>query len=269
MTAAEAALALRRPAAPRRARSLAPTALFTAGAVGAWWAISLVTVSGRPLVAGPLATLGAMTALAGPLALDLLGTLARAAAGLALGTVLGVLLGLGAAAASRSTGAPEGLLELLRSVPPVVWLPVFLLALGYGDAARIATVTAAVAVIMAVAVTTAARAPRSARAEQLSLAGASALQRLRWTQPWESLPVLLVGLRIATAMAIVVATVAEMVAGAPHGIGSRIVDAQVSQDSAQLTAAIATVGLAGFVLARGLRWAEHRARALAPGERRP
>ncbi|MBK7859677.1 MAG: ABC transporter permease subunit [Archangiaceae bacterium] len=242
--------------------------VFAAAAVALWWAVSLGAIAGRPLIAGPFETLVALAAVAGPLALDLACTLARAATGLLLGTVLGLLLGLAAAAAARSTEAPEGALELLRSIPPVVWLPLFLLGLGYTDAARIATVTAAVSLIMAAAVTTAAKAPASLRVEQLRLARASPLQLLRWTQPWESLPALLVGLRIATAMAIIVATVAEMLAGAPHGIGSRIVDAQVAQDTPQLTAAIAALGLAGFALGRGLRWAELTARALASGERR-
>ncbi len=268
MTPAAATLELRRPSPPHRTRRLAPSVAFGVATVGLWWGVSFVTIAGRPLIADPLETLLTMAALAGPLALDLAGTLARAATGLLLGTALGLLLGAGAAWASRATEAPEGLLELLRSIPPVVWLPLFLLGLGYGDAARIATVTAAVSVIMAVAVTTAAKAPVSPRAEQLGLAGASPLQRLRWTQPWESLPALLVGLRIATAMAIIVATVAEMIAGAPHGIGSRIVDAQVAQDTPQLTAAIAALGLSGFLLGRGLRWAELAARAVASGERR-
>jgi NitT/TauT family transport system permease protein len=82
----------------------------------------------------------------------------------------------------------------------------------------------------------------------LSLSGATWWQTLLWTQPWEAMPTLLAGLRISTAMAIVVATVTEMVAGAEHGIGARIVSAQVAGQTAQLTAAIVAVGVAGWAL---------------------
>lgn len=233
--------------------------LVVAGAIAAWWAVSLLHVAGRPLLASPPDTALALAANAQSLALDLLSTFARAAVGLLLGLVAGLALGGVVAAVARRAAVAEALLDVARSVPPVVWLPVFLLAFGFGDASRVATIAAGVAVILAVAVTTAAKAPRTARDEQLLLAGATGWQRLRWTQPWQSLPALLVGLRVASSMAVVVATVTEMVAGAPHGIGTRIVSAQVAGDTPQLTAAIVVVGLAGWAMGRALDGLERAA----------
>jgi ABC-type nitrate/sulfonate/bicarbonate transport system permease component len=238
------------------------TPLVLVGALVAWWLASLPTVGGRPLIAGPLATLAAFRLAGGTLGLDLLATFGRAAIGLLLGSVGGVVVGLLVSAVARRAPAVEVVLDVARSVPPVVWLPIFLLGLGYGDGARIATIAAGVAVIMAVAVTTAVHAPTSGRTELLRLSGAGWWRRLAWTQPWESLPALLVGLRVASAMAVVVATVTEMVAGAPRGVGARIVSAQVAGDTPQLTAAIVLVGLAGWALGRVLRAAERAAETL-------
>lgn len=238
---------------PRRA--LAAVAL-AAGVLGAWALVASLDVGGRPVLAGPWATARVLVEDAPLLLADLAATFLRAAAGLALGALAGVVLGVLVVLAARLAPGADALLDVGRSVPPVVWLPVFLLALGYNDGARVATVAAGVAVIMAVAVTTAARSPRSVRREVLALAGARGLRALRWTQPWESLPALLVGVRVSAAMAVVVATVSEMVAGAPRGVGARIVSAQVAGDTPQLTAAIVAVGVAGWAISRALRAAE-------------
>ena len=50
--------------APSRAAAL----LTLAGAIGAWWAVAMIHVAGRPLVATPAATLGALSRTAPTLA---------------------------------------------------------------------------------------------------------------------------------------------------------------------------------------------------------
>lgn len=244
-------------------RTALGNAALVVAALTLWALIARIEIGGRPLMAGPVSTLSAFASDGPTIGLDLLATFARAAAGLLLGSVLGVALGLLFAALIRVAPAAEALLDFARSVPPVVLLPSFLLALGYDDRARVATVAAGCSVIIAVCVTTAARAPLSARAELLALSGATWSQRLRWTQPWEALPTLLAGLRIAAATAVVVTTVTEMVAGAPTGIGARIVSAQVAGQTPQLTAAIVAVGASGWALNALLRALQ---RGAVPGE---
>ena len=200
---------------------------------------------------------GAMPTLLG----DLLATTGRAGLGLLLGVVAGIALGLVAALVARQAPVVEGMLDFARSIPPVVMLPVFLLALGYGDAARTATIAAGCAWIMALSITTAATAPRSARREMLDLAGASRLHALVWTQPWESLPVLAVGLRASASTAVIVAVVTEMIAGAEHGIGSRIISAQIASDTTTLTLSVLGVGAVGYLANVGLRRLEAWARS--------
>ncbi len=237
------------------------SALALAAALGGWWAGSWVKIGGRPLLASPLDTLGALPRDAAQLGQDLLATFARAGAGLALGAAAGLVLGGVAALAMKRAPLGDALLDMARSVPPVVMLPVFLLALGFNDSARVATAAAGCVWTMALAVTTAARAPRSGRREQLELAGASRWRVLLWTQPWESLGALTVGLRTSASTAVVVAVVTEMVVGAPHGIGARVVSAQIAGDTDGLTLDIVAIGLAGWLLNLGLKQLERRASA--------
>jgi ABC-type nitrate/sulfonate/bicarbonate transport system permease component len=234
-----------KPHSPVRLRQLLGNAALLTAVLIAWALLARFDVGGRPLIAGPSATLAAMDK---GLGADLLATFGRAAVGLALGSAAGLVLGLLVTALARVAPVAEALLDLARSVPPVVLLPTFLLALGYDDRARVTTIAVGCAVIIATSVNTALRAPRSPRAELLSLSGATWWQTLLWTQPWEAMPTLVAGVRISTGMAIVVATVTEMVAGAEHGVGARIVSAHVAGQTPQVTAAIVSVGVVGWVL---------------------
>ncbi len=192
------------------------------------------------------------------LLVDLAATAARASVGLALGVSAGVAIGLGAAAVARKVPLVEGALDFARSIPPVLFLPPFLLLFGWGDLARVATVATGCAWRMALSVTSAAGAPPSARLELLRVAGASRAQRLAWTQPWESLALVAVGLRTSASMALVIAVVTEMIAGAEHGMGSRMISAQIASDTTDLVLDLLVVGSLGYLANLALRRLERR-----------
>jgi ABC-type nitrate/sulfonate/bicarbonate transport system permease component len=238
--------------APSRAAAL----LTLAGVVGAWWAVAMIHVAGRPLVATPAATLGALSRAAPMLARDLAATAARAGVGLAAGVAAGLVIGALAAVMARRAPVLEGLLDFARSVPPVVILPVCLLAFGYNELARLATVAFGSAWTISLAVMTAASAPRSARREMLDVAGATLGQGLAWTQPWESLGVLVVGLRASASTAVIVAVVTEMLVGAEHGLGARVIAAQIVGDTEGLTLDVIAAGALGYLVNLGLRGLE-------------
>ncbi len=90
----------------------------------------------------------------------------------------------------------------------------------------------------------------------LDVAGATPLRALAWTQPWESLGVLVVGLRTSASTAVVVAVVTEMVAGAERGLGARVFAAQIAGDTAGLTLDVLAAGALGYVVNLGLRGLE-------------
>jgi len=247
----------RRPSPP-----LAANLLALAGTIGVWWAVAQIRVAGRPLIATPMATVAALSGAAPTLGGDLAATAARTGVGLAAGVAAGLVIGALAAVVVRRAPVIEGLLDLARSVPPVVILPVCLLAFGYNELARVATVASGCVWTMSLAVMTAASAPRSARREMLDVAGATPLQALGWTQPWESLGVLVVGLRTSASTAVVVAVVTEIIAGSERGLGARVIAAQISGDTEGLTIDVLVAGALGYVINLGLRGLERRVRQL-------
>jgi ABC-type nitrate/sulfonate/bicarbonate transport system permease component len=236
--------------------------LALAGAVGAWWAFAQIHVAGRPLVATPVATLIALSRAGPGLGSDLAATAWRAGVGLAVGVAAGLVFGAFAAVLARGAPVIEGLLDFARSIPPVVILPVCLLAFGYNELARLATVASGCVWTVSLAVITAASAPRSARREMLDVAGAMPWQALPWTQPWESLGVLVVGLRASASTAVIVAVVTEMIAGTERGLGARVIAAQIAGDTAGLTLDVLTAGALGYLVNLGLRALERWVRRL-------
>jgi sulfonate transport system permease protein len=236
--------------------------LALAGAVGVWWAVAQIQVAGRPLVATPAAALNAVSTAAPTLGGDLAATAGRAGLGLAAGVVAGLVIGALAAVVVRRAPVVEGLLDLARSIPPVVFLPVCLLAFGYNELARLATVAFGCVWTISLAVITAALSPRSTRREMLDVAGARPLQALTWTQPWESLGVLVVGLRSSASTAVIVAVVTEMIAGTERGLGARVIAAQIAGDTAGLTLDVLAAGVLGYLVNLGLRALERWVRRL-------
>jgi ABC-type nitrate/sulfonate/bicarbonate transport system permease component len=246
----------------RRAPSRGASFLALAGVIGAWWAVAQIRVAGRPLVATPAATLGALSRAAPTLGRDVAATAALAGVGLAAGVAGGLVVGALAAAFVRRAPVIEGVLDFARSVPPVVVLPVCLLAFGYNELARLATVASGCVWTVSLAVVTAAASPLSARREMLDVAGATPLRALAWTQPWESLGALVVGLRASASTAVIVAVVTEMVAGAEHGLGARVIAEQIAGDTEGLTLDVLGAGALGYLVNLGLRRLEQWARRL-------
>jgi len=243
-----------------RVRSIGGSLLATGIGLLSWWGVALMRFAGRPLVATPWQTVLALPRAIPSLGADLLATTSRAGLGLAIGVFAGILAGLLAASLARSAPALEGMLDFVRSIPPIVFLPMFLLAVGFNDVARIATIAAGCMWTMALSTTTAATARRSTRREVLDLAGASPLEALTWTQPWESLAVLATGVRGCASTAVIVAVVTEMIAGAEHGIGSRVISAEIVSDTTSLTLDVIAIGVVGYLVNVGLRRLEAWAR---------
>jgi len=92
------------------------------------------------------------------------------------------------------------------------------------------------------------------------VAGATPRQALAWTQPWESLGVLVVGLRASASTAVIVAVVTEMLVGAEHGLGARVIAAQIGGDAEGLTLDVIAAGALGYLVNLGLRGLERWAR---------
>jgi len=154
--------------------------------------------------------------------------------------------------------------ELLRAIPRSSPFPLFLLALGYGNGARIAAIvfgTTGIVLFHVAAGLARARARAPRRSSSPGCAAwtprctCTATRRCRRCSP-ES--------RIALAAGLVIAVVTEMLIGARYGLGARALDAQLAYRADQLWFVILLAGCAGMVLSglvgllerRLVRWSD-------------
>jgi NitT/TauT family transport system permease protein len=145
-------------------------------------------------------------------------TLYAAIAGWALGSVLAIVTGvlIGTLPLLRATVGPA--LELMRSVPPVALIPVALLAFGLGP--KLEIIMVAFAVFWPVVIlTTAGVTSMDARLLEVArvLRFSHLEQIVQFVLPAASASIA-VGLRVAAALALVVAVTTEIIAN-PSGIG--------------------------------------------------
>jgi ABC-type nitrate/sulfonate/bicarbonate transport system permease component len=225
-----------------RGRLLPPAALIALWLACAWsgWPSPRAFPTPGALVAAARADV------AGPaLWLDLGATLARLAAGLAITVAIGVPLGIVLGSARPRWRAAEPTVDFLRAVPPILTFPLFLLALGYGEAARVAAVAfGTVGILLLQVAEGLARAPRD-RADAVRLAGLRGVRAHAHLHLWEALPSIVVGLRLALAAGLIIVVVTEMLIGAPHGLGVRALGALLAYRADELWVVILVAGAVG------------------------
>ncbi|MBX3030845.1 MAG: ABC transporter permease [Chloroflexi bacterium] len=144
---------------------------------------------------------------------ELLSTVSRIAWGFGIGLAAGLSLGILTGYARTADRAIDPSVRALNAVPAVGWIPFLILALGIGDASKIALI--ALATFFPIYVNTYAGI-RGTDQKLMELAGAYRLPRSRIIRNVvvpAALPQILVGVRIAVAISWVVATVSEILYG--------------------------------------------------------
>lgn len=170
-------------------------------------------------------------------------------AGVLVGSLVGGAAGIAVGLNRFVWAAVEPWIEFLRSLPSVVLVPLVSLFLGVGAASRL---TCSAVVVGALLMSTAATALRSASSAHLRLA--TAWQATRWqTVVHFLLPAALshmaVSLKAAIPIALIVAVAADMLIATDAGLGKIIMDALAVFDTPTMYAAVAVVGLLGYLAA--------------------
>ena len=135
----------------------------------------------------------------------------RVLAGLLLGTLVGVPLGLATGWAWRFESLARPFLELLRFTPALALLPLYVLWFGFGEASRVLLIATAVAVVAQQGAHQGVRAVPAIYRDAAAGLGAGpglVLRRVVWPA---ALPRILASLRIALGLGWVTMVVAELV----------------------------------------------------------
>lgn len=196
---------------------------------------------------GPWAVAGALADLAGKgqLWVHVGATMERVAIGFALGTALALGLGLLAGQLRAVRNVVEPVVELLRPIPPLAMLPLFIVWVGIGEDSKIGFIAYATFFPMFVTTVHAVRQidPLLLRAAR-SLGAGSVPLFLRVILP-AALPDILTGIRLGVALAFFVIVIAEFI-GAEHGLGYLINDGRNFFLVPQMLGAAIVLGLLGY-----------------------
>lgn len=175
-------------------------------------------------------------------------TLYRLAFGFLLAVLIGTPLGLLMGYSNRVYHSLEFVIEFCRSVPVTALFPLFLLFFGIGDTAKIAVTAWGAGLIIVVNSMHGVHLGKELRlraAKTMKVKGFQLFSKVIFP---EALPQIMTGYRVALSIALVVVVVTEMFIGTAHGLGHRIIDAQLVYRIPDMYASILLTGVLGFVL---------------------
>lgn len=217
----------------------------------AWWQWQAEAGGAHALAFAPLQSIGAAfveLAEDGSLANDMLATLARSLGGLAIGGTLGIALGVSMAIWKPVERALGPLLNAVRQVPLIGWLPLLGLWFGTGQGTELIVVSLS-AFFPAMLNSYEGVAHVEQRYLDVGrLYGFNPVQRFRLILLPAAMPLILTGLTQALAFAWIASIATEILLGAGGGLGVTMQLAQTQQRLDIILVAIIATAVLGFAI---------------------
>jgi NitT/TauT family transport system permease protein len=189
---------------------------------------------------------------------DFLSTVWRMLMGFVLAGLVGIGAGLVVGHFRRLWSLFFGPLDFLRSFPATAVIPLFLLLLGVGNASKIGVVVFSCALINMIHAIYGVQAASEAHLMMAKVFRARRSVVIAKIVLPGAMPHILAGLRITLSLALVLIVVVEMLIGTGHGLGQRLVEAQMTYRIPEMYAIILVLGATGFVFNRGVVWVQRR-----------
>ena len=181
----------------------------------------------------------------------------RIVSGWAIGVALGVVLG-GAMASVRIVRFMiDPIIEFLRPLPPLAFLPLLIVWLGIDDAPKITLIAIGVTPILTIATVTALDAVPVELVQASRSLGASPLWSLVTVRLRAALPTIITGMRLAMGGAWTSVVAAELIAST-SGLGYLINQAGQNLQMSLLLSGIVAIGIIGIVFDSLLRLLHRR-----------
>ncbi|HUF81210.1 MAG TPA: ABC transporter permease, partial [Burkholderiales bacterium] len=179
-----------------------------------------------------------------------------AAVGIALGVAMGYW--------RRLYEAFEITIELVRAVPPPAVIPLAMVFLGIGDALKVFIIFFACLFPVLINTIDGVRGADPVLVATARTFGASRLQTVWKVILPVAAPTIMTGLRIATAIALILTVISEMI-GATSGIGYFILGSQRTLNVTQMYAGILVLALTGYGINRAFLLVDERVLAWHKG----
>ncbi|MFD7708743.1 ABC transporter permease [Streptomyces sp. NPDC059785] len=187
-------------------------------------------------------------------------TLTGWALGLAIAVSAGVVIGVVVSVVPYLREATASTVEFLRPIPSVALIPLAVLLYGTELRSVLLLVVYASFWQVLIQVLYGVRDVDPVAEETARSYGLGTWARVRHVLWPTALPYVMTGVRLAAAVALILAVTAELVIGAP-GLGARIAVAQTSQAVPEMYALVVVTGLLGLLINVGARTVERRALA--------
>ncbi len=183
----------------------------------------------------------------GELARHFLTSLGRVAEGFGLAAVAALGLGLVVGAWAPLRVVIEPIVEFVRPIPPLAFLPMFLVWFGLGEASKVAFIGYTTFFPMFVAITASVMRVDVVLLRAAASLGASRADLVRRVMLPAALPGIVVALRVGVGLALFVIVGAEFM-GADAGLGHLIMEGRTFFDPAQICMGALVLGLLGSLL---------------------
>ncbi|WP_428028886.1 ABC transporter permease subunit [Ancylobacter sp.] len=267
----------RAPAGPaaHRARRRLPLRVWVslatlAGFLALWWAVTAfgavpaLFLPSPQTVATRLSRLVTEGFVDATLAQHLAASLFRVFAALAAALVIGVPAGFAIGLSTVGRGILDPIVEFLRPIPPLAYLPLVIIWAGIGETAKVLVIALAMLPPIIIATASGARGVDGSRLNVARALGATRAQLLRLVVLPSALPSILTGTRIALGAGWSTLVAAELVA-ATRGVGFMIQSAANFLATDVVVAGIFVIAGVAFVLEFAIRlieralvgWAAH------------
>ncbi len=178
-------------------------------------------------------------------------TLYRMFSGYILGVFVGVPLGVIVGYWEKAYDSLEFLIEFFRGFPATSLFPLFMLAFGIGDAAKIAIVIFSCSLVITINTLYGVRNSSKTRqmvAETMKASKTYIFSRVIFP---DALPYITAGLRTALSITLIIVVILEMFIGTDKGLGHLIYNAHMTYQIPEMYAMIIVTGLIGYGLNKG------------------
>ena len=177
--------------------------------------------------------------------------------GFVVAASVGVLLGLAMGASRTVEALANPVFLLLRPIPPLAWIPLAIVWLGLGDAAKIMVIFFAAFVPSVINSYTGVRQIDRPVFEAAAMLGVSGPRFWREVLIPGALPSIFTGLRLSLQASWTTLVAAELV-GAIAGLGQILNQAAQDIYPGMIVVGMASVALCGWLMTLGLGWIERR-----------
>jgi ABC-type nitrate/sulfonate/bicarbonate transport system permease component len=186
---------------------------------------------------------------------NILPSLVRVLAGLAIATAVGLPLGIALGRSPAVTSYLSPLLQFARALPVVTMAPVFIVLFKLGTQMEVATIVFGTVWPILLNTIDGAASVDPVQIETGRAFRLTRWQRLAWLIVPAALPKALAGFRLSLSLSLILMVFSELV-GSTNGIGYEMSNATNSFDMTQLWSTIALLGILGYLLNQLLAGAE-------------